>query len=186
MATMLVVGLGNPGPRYLTTRHNIGFMVVDALAKQLTVNMKKKLLLPVVLGEGVHEGSRVILAKPTTFMNLSGKAVTALMQKYRIAPEHVIVISDDVTLPLGTIRIRTNGSAGGHNGLKSIIGAIGEQFIRVRIGVDAPPPPMPLETYVLTPFGDILPKAQQGVAKAAGLVTEILQNGSANEHTSVA
>src|SRR3989344_2597173 len=145
--THLIVGLGNPGTKYAQTRHNAGFLAVDALAGELEAGMKKKFLLPVEMGETTIAGEKVVLAKPTTFMNLSGKAVAALARKFRVTPERIIVISDDVALPLGTVRVRVGGSAGGHNGLKSISDMIGENFTRVRIGVNAPPPNIPLEAY---------------------------------------
>lgn len=176
--TYLVVGLGNPGTKYAQTRHNAGFMAIDALAKELETKMKKKLLLPVEVGEAVVGGDKVVLAKPTTFMNLSGKAVGALARKYNVMPEHIIVLSDDVALPLGTIRVRVGGSAGGHNGLKSIIEMLGDAFVRVRIGVNPPPSNIPLEAYVLQKFGNDLDHALMAAKQAASAVLDIIKHGA--------
>lgn len=176
--TYLVIGLGNPGTRYAATRHNAGFMAVDALAHDLDVTMKKKFLLPADMGEARVGDRKVVLAKPTTFMNLSGKAVGALARKYTVMPEHIIVLSDDVTLPLGTIRVRVGGSAGGHNGLKSIIETLGPEFVRVRIGVGAPPSQIPLEAYVLQKFGDDMDHALLATKQAAAAVLDIMQHGA--------
>ncbi|NBS69290.1 aminoacyl-tRNA hydrolase [bacterium] len=146
----LIVGLGNPEPKYFKTRHNIGFLAVDEIAHTLQASWKKKAEVSAEVAETHVDQMKVILAKPQTYMNLSGKAVAALLYRFHIEAHHVIVISDDVTLPVGTIRIRKEGSAGGHNGLKSIINSIGtQQFTRIRIGVGAQPPQIPLEDWVL-------------------------------------
>lgn len=176
--TYLVIGLGNPGATYTATRHNAGFMAVDALAKELEVTMKKKFLLPVDMGEARMSDDKIVLAKPTTYMNLSGKAVGALARKYNVMPERIIVLSDDVTLPLGTIRVRIGGSAGGHNGLKSIIETLGAEFVRVRIGVGAPPSNIPLEAYVLQKFGNDLDHALLSAKQAAAAVLDIIHHGA--------
>lgn len=176
--TYLVIGLGNPGAQYAQTRHNAGFMAVDALAKELEVTMKKKLLLPVDMGEARMSDEKVILAKPTTYMNLSGKAVGALARKHNVMPERIIVLSDDVALPIGTIRVRVGGSAGGHNGLKSIIETLGDGFVRVRIGVGAPPSNIPLEAYVLQTFGTDLDHALLSAKQAAAAVLDIIHHGA--------
>lgn len=178
----LIVGLGNPGTKYAYTRHNAGFMAVDALAKELGVNIKKKLLLPVEMGETIVGGEKIVFAKPTTFMNLSGKAVGALARKYNVMPERIIVLSDDVTLPLGTIRVRIGGSAGGHNGLKSIIEMLGDAFVRVRIGVNPPPANIPLEAYVLQKFGNDIDHALMAAKQAASATLDIIHHG-AHEQT---
>ncbi|MDA0243180.1 MAG: aminoacyl-tRNA hydrolase [Chloroflexi bacterium] len=150
--SFLVVGLGNPGGKYKATRHNIGFMAVDELARvQNTAATKvqhKALTAEYRLGE-----ARVILAKPQTFMNLSGESVGALSRFYKIPPERVLVIYDELDLPLGTVRLREKGSAGGHNGMKSIIGQLGQEFPRLRLGIGRPPGQMPAHAYVLQEFG---------------------------------
>lgn len=135
----LIVCLGNPGPRYEGTRHNAGFMVCDALAKKLkvTVNRARFRALTAVAEIG---GENVLLMKPQTFMNLSGEAAAQAAKFYKIPPERVLVVSDETALPIGRLRVRSKGSAGGHNGLKSLIACLGsEQFPRIRLGVGAPP-----------------------------------------------
>jgi PTH1 family peptidyl-tRNA hydrolase len=131
----LIVGLGNPGAEYDWTPHNIGFQAIDALAGRAAIRVTRpegKAL----IGRGTVAGQEVILAKPQTYMNLSGVSVRALLEKYEAAPAEMIVLVDDVDLPWGNLRIRERGSAGTHNGLKSIIGSTGTQeFIRVRLGV---------------------------------------------------
>lgn len=149
----LVVGLGNPEKKYEKTRHNVGFLAVEEIGKTSDASWKMKSDLFAEIAEVHHEEQKIILAKPQTYMNLSGKAVAALMHRYHIEPEHTIIICDDVDLPVGTIRARTEGSAGGHNGLKSIITSIGtQQFLRIKIGVGAHPTNIPLEHWVLSPF----------------------------------
>ena len=137
----LLVFLGNPGPRYDHTRHNAGFLACDALAKKLGVSVRrarfKALTATAALG-----GQQVLLMKPQTYMNLSGEAVQQAARFYKIPADHVLVVSDEISLPFGRLRIRTKGSAGGHNGLKNIIAHLGtDAFPRVRIGVGSPPHP---------------------------------------------
>lgn len=134
----LIVGLGNPGIGYAKNRHNIGFMCINHFAKQYTIAFDKKKG-QARIGEGEVAGSRVILARPQTFMNASGKAVDSLMAKYKVDPADLIVIHDDLDLPLGRIRIRQGGSAAGHHGIESIISYIeSPDFIRMRIGIGRP------------------------------------------------
>ena len=139
--TWLVVFLGNPGPKYTGTRHNAGFMTGDVLAKELGVSINKArfdaLTVSCVIGD-----QSVLLMKPQTYMNLSGEAVIKAAKFYKIEPSHILVVSDEMSLPIGRIRVRPKGSAGGHNGLKNIIAHLGtEEFPRVRLGVGAPPHP---------------------------------------------
>lgn len=149
----LIVGLGNPEKKYFATRHNVGFLAVDAIAKLCDASWKNKTDLFSEVTETHHDNEKLILAKPQTYMNDSGKAVAALIHRYHIEPQHLIVLSDDVDLQTGTLRTRTEGGAGGHNGLKSIIASIGtQQFLRVRMGVGAHPLHIPLENWVLSPF----------------------------------
>ena len=135
------VFLGNPGDKYENTRHNVGFMTADALGEKLNKpiqRLKFKALTNVV----EYGGCRVLLMKPTTYMNLSGEAVREACMFYKLPPERVLVVSDDVSLPVGKIRLRRNGTAGGHNGLRSIIGQLhSDQFPRLKIGVGAKPHP---------------------------------------------
>ena len=137
----LVVGLGNPGSKYEWTRHNMGFLVVDELAERLSIPVQR-LKFKALTNTAVLGGKSVLLMKPTTYMNLSGEAVGQAARFYKIPPERVLVISDDVALPQGKLRVRRSGSAGGHNGLKNIIALLGsDAFPRIRIGVGAPPHP---------------------------------------------
>lgn len=137
----LLVCLGNPGREYENTRHNIGFMAADALEKKEGIKINK-LKYRALTGELRAGSQRVLVMKPQTFMNLSGEAVKLAGAFYKIPPDHVIVISDDVSLPLGKLRIRAGGSAGGHNGLKNIIAHLGtDRFPRVKVGVGAPAHP---------------------------------------------
>ena len=137
----LLVCLGNPGKQYENTRHNIGFLTADALEKRYGVKINK-LRYRALTGEVKIGGQRVLVIKPQTYMNLSGEAVKLAGGFYKIPPDHVLVISDDVSLPLGKLRIRVGGSAGGHNGLKNIIAHLGtDQFPRIKVGVGAPAHP---------------------------------------------
>ena len=134
----LIVGLGNPGGQYAQTRHNIGFMVIDALARELGATVEKNQHKALV-GQVNIGSEKVILAKPQTYMNLSGQAVVALMNWYKLLPEDLLVISDDMDLPPGRLRIRMNGGAGGQKGLKSIMDLTGTQdFSRMRVGIGRP------------------------------------------------
>ena len=149
----VIAGLGNPGSKYEKTRHNMGFRVIDLLTEKyhIDMNMKKH---KAVCGTGVIEGRKVMLLKPQTFMNLSGEAVRDAASFYKIPPEHVIVLSDDVSLDVGTLRVRAKGSAGGQNGLKNIIYHLNsEDFPRVKIGVGKKPrPDYDLAAWVLGKF----------------------------------
>ncbi len=149
----LIVFLGNPGPKYECTRHNAGFMTADAMAKKLGVSINK-LRFKALTASADIGGEKVLLMKPQTFMNLSGEAVGEAARFYKVPPEHVIVVSDEVSLPLGKLRVRPKGSAGGHNGLKSIIAHLGsDAFPRIRLGVGTPPhPDYDMADWVLSVF----------------------------------
>ena len=149
----LVVFLGNPGTKYEMTRHNAGFMAGDAMAKAQGAAINRSRF-KALTGTCDIGGETVMLMKPQTFMNLSGEAVTQAVSFYKLAPDHVIVVSDEVALPIGKLRIRTKGSAGGHNGLKNIIALLGtDQFPRIRIGVGAAPhPDYDMADWVLSSF----------------------------------
>ncbi len=149
----LIVFLGNPGPKYVCTRHNAGFMVGDALAKKLGADINRARFKALTASAEIN-GEKVLLMKPQTFMNLSGEAVGEAARFYKVPPERVIVVSDEISLPLGKLRVRPKGSAGGHNGLKSIIATLGnDNFPRVRIGVGAPPhPDYDMADWVLSVF----------------------------------
>ena len=147
----LIVGLGNPGAEYEWTRHNLGFMLIEKLAAEAGATVKRRECRSLV-GSAIIENERVRLVKPQTFMNLSGEAVSCLLAKYEIndASKSLIVISDDLALPRGAIRLRERGSAGGHNGLKSIIGTIRtNEFIRLRIGIQPDHPVSDAKGFVL-------------------------------------
>ena len=134
----LVVGLGNPEPEYSMTRHNMGFDVINKLAKKYNISVEKKGF-DALYGSGMIENEKVILCKPQTYMNLSGDSVIQFINYYKIDMQDVIIIYDDISLPLGKLRIREKGSAGGHNGMKSIIYQLGSDvFPRIKIGVGAP------------------------------------------------
>lgn len=149
----LVVFLGNPGTKYEMTRHNVGFMAGDAMAKAQGAAINRSRF-KALTGTCDIGGETVMLMKPQTFMNLSGEAVAQAVSFYKLAPDHVIVVSDEVALPIGKLRIRTKGSAGGHNGLKNIIALLGtDQFPRIRIGVGAAPhPDYDMADWVLSSF----------------------------------
>ncbi|MFZ3591030.1 aminoacyl-tRNA hydrolase [Bacillus sp. DJP31] len=148
----LIIGLGNPGRQYAQTRHNVGFIAVDELAHRHTISLDKEKFKG-LFGTGVIHNEKVVLLKPLTYMNLSGESVRSLMDYYQISIDDIIVIYDDLDLPVGKIRLRTKGSAGGHNGMKSIIQHTGTQeFKRIRIGVDRPQNGMKVPDYVLGKF----------------------------------
>lgn len=153
--TWLVVFLGNPGPKYNGTRHNAGFMAADAMAAKRGVRIDR-VRFKALTGELSLGGEKLLLMKPQTYMNLSGEAVAQAARFYKIPPERVIVVSDEVALSVGRMRIRSSGSAGGHNGLKSIIACLGsDQFPRIRLGVGAPPhPDYDMADWVLGVFRD--------------------------------
>lgn len=149
---MLIVGLGNPGERYEWTRHNLGFMLVDMLAREAGAQVKR-MECRAQVGVALVENERVELVKPQTYMNLSGEAVSCLLSKEGRERQSLIVISDDLALPFGSIRLRPKGSAGGHNGLKSIIAALRtEEFMRLRIGIKPEHPLADARRYVLEEF----------------------------------
>lgn len=148
----LIVGLGNPGKQYETTRHNVGFIAIDEIAKELDIRVDK-LKFKSLIGEGRIGTEKIILAKPQTFMNLSGQAVVELMNYYKVEPSNMIVIYDDIDLDTGRIRIRKSGSSGTHNGMRSIIYLLGRQdFPRIRIGVSKPKHGEDLANFVLSRF----------------------------------
>lgn len=160
------MGLGNPGERYADTRHNVGFRVAARLAKRARLEFERKAA-DCRIAEGTFAGQRVVIARPQTFMNESGRAVRKLLDRYRLTPAELLVVYDDVDLSLGTIRIRKKGGPGTHNGMRSIVAAIGEGFPRLRIGV-APSAPdgeidRDLSEYVLAPFT----RAEEDAAEAA-------------------
>ncbi len=174
----IVVGLGNPGSEYNMTRHNIGFSAIDYIADQNKVDVKKLKYKALFTDVNIN-GEKVLLIKPQTYMNLSGESVREFCAFYKIPPEKVIVICDDVSLLPGKIRIRRKGSAGGHNGLKSIIYQLNsEDFIRIRIGVGSPENPnYDLADYVLGRFTkDEIPVLEDSIIRTSNAVVEIIKN----------
>ncbi|TME40049.1 MAG: aminoacyl-tRNA hydrolase [Chloroflexi bacterium] len=177
---MLVVGLGNPGDGYADTRHNVGFRVANQLAKRARAEFAIKAA-ESRIAEGTVGSTRIAIARPQTFMNDSGKAVRKLLDRYRIEPAQMIVVFDEVDLPLGKIRIREKGGPGTHNGMKSIVAAVGEGFPRVRVGV-APTDPAAeigdLAQYVLSPFNaDERAEADRVTQRAAEAAEVAIRDG---------
>ena len=176
----LIVGLGNPGAEYEWSRHNLGFMLIDRLAGDAGIKVNRSECRSLV-GRGEIEGGRVKLVKPQTFMNLSGDTVACLAAKHKLAEpgENLIVISDDLALPFGKIRIRAHGSAGGHNGLKSIIGALGtNEFTRLRIGIQPEHPIADSKRFVLDSFPRALrPEVERILERSAEALRVILKDG---------
>ena len=175
----LVVGLGNPGEKYENTRHNVGFLTVEELADRANVPVQK-LKHRALTNTAEVGGVRVLLMKPVTYMNLSGEAVGEAARFYKIPPDHVLVISDDVSLPIGKLRVRRGGSAGGHNGLKSIIQHLGtDQFPRLRVGVGQKPhPDYDLADWVLGKFqGEDKKAMDAAIQRAADGVECLLKEG---------
>ena len=169
----IIAFLGNPGPDYAGTRHNAGFMAGEAMAKRLGVSISR-LRHRALTATADIGGRRVLLMLPQTYMNLSGEAVGEAARFYKVPPEHVIAVSDEMALPPGTIRVRTGGSAGGHNGLKSIIAALGtERFPRIRLGVGEPPhPDYDTADWVLGRFGPEDAKLMASAAERAAQAAE--------------
>ena len=169
----LVVFLGNPGPRYEGTRHNAGFMTADAFAKAHGVRIDRARFRALTATCDLG-GEKLLLMKPQTYMNLSGEAAAQAVRFYKIPPEHVLVVSDETALPIGKLRIRTRGSAGGHNGLKNLIACLGtEDFPRIRLGVGAPPhPDYDMADWVLSSFKN---QDAADMAQAAGRAAEAVE-----------
>jgi PTH1 family peptidyl-tRNA hydrolase len=175
----LVVGLGNPGPKYDWTRHNMGFLVIDELAQREKIPVQK-LKFKALTNTAVIGDQSVLLMKPTTYMNLSGGAVGEAARFYKIPPERILVISDDVALPQGKLRIRRSGSAGGHNGLKDIIAHLGgDGFPRIKVGVGGKPhPDSDMADWVLGKFtGQDKKVMEDAIQRAADAVETLLKYG---------
>ena len=175
----LIAGLGNPDRQYEGTRHNVGFEVIDQLAERLFISVDEKKFRG-YYGKGVIGGQKVILLKPETYMNLSGESVRAAADFYKIQPDHIIVVYDDVSLDVGQLRIRTKGSAGGHNGIKNIIAHLGTQeFPRIKVGVGDKPKKMDLADYVLSRFSkEDSAVMEDAFREAAGAVEMMITQGA--------
>ena len=169
----LVVFLGNPGPKYSGTRHNAGFLTADAVEKRFGVSINRSRFKALTASCEIN-GEKVLFMKPQTYMNLSGEAVGQAAAFYHLPADHVLVISDEMSLPVGKIRIRPKGSAGGHNGLKSIISSLGtDEFPRIRLGVGAPPhPDYDVKDWVLSVFRD---QDAEAIAHAAEQAAEAVE-----------
>lgn len=175
---ILIVGLGNPGAKYEKTRHNVGFRTIDALAERWNFGHYDSRFNGEI-GSGQAHGQRLLLLKPQTFMNLSGASVSAVANFHKLAPKDVWVVHDDLDLPLGRLRIRLGGSSGGHNGVASVIDRLGSpEFTRFRLGIGRPSVPVPIEDYVVQPFGpDERQPAQEMIVKAADAIETALKEG---------
>lgn len=172
----LIVGLGNPGEKYIGTRHNVGFDVIAQIAEKYDIKIdyiKHK----AICGKGMIEGNKVLLAQPLTYMNRSGDSIIELIKYYKISQEELIIIYDDISLDIGQLRIRRKGSAGGHNGIKSIINRLGTQeFNRIKVGVGNKPKEWDLADYVLSRFTDkeavLISEAVDKAVEACTTITE--------------
>ncbi len=183
----IIAGLGNPGPQYERTRHNVGFMVVDALADRHGLRFGPQKF-GAVTARGRLAGREVLLAKPLTFMNLSGRVLAPLLAFYKLAPADLLVVHDDLDLPLGRLQIRERGGDGGHNGLRSIIAELGDPgFLRLRVGIGRPPRDRSAPggaqdpaDYVLSPFApEELPALEKVIARAVEAIETLLRDGVA-------
>lgn len=174
----LIVGLGNPEEEYSNTRHNMGFDTINHLSQKLNITVAKEKF-KALYGDGIINNEKVILLKPQTYMNLSGNSVKEFVDFYKISKEEILVIYDDMDIEPGKIKIRKKGSAGGHNGMKSIVSMLGtEEFTRIRIGIGRPEHNGDDINYVIGSIPEEeIPKLEEGVEKAKKAVIEILKNG---------
>ena len=173
----LIVGLGNPEEEYSKTRHNMGFNVVNEISKEYKIEVNKTKLN--LIGNGIIENEKVILLKPQTYMNLSGESVIEVMNFYKISAKDIIIIYDDIDIEPGNIRIRKFGSAGTHNGMKSVVNCINtEDFCRVRVGIGKPKEQIDMISYVIGHIPEEeLKNLEKGIEKAKEAVIEIIKNG---------
>ncbi|CAM5778139.1 MULTISPECIES: aminoacyl-tRNA hydrolase [Brevibacillus] len=172
----VIVGLGNPGKKYEDTRHNAGFIAIDKINDKWGIPVVQNKF-RALIGEGRIEGEKVLLVKPQTYMNLSGESIAEILKFYKLTPEDVVVIYDDLDLPPGQLRLREKGSAGGHNGIKSLILHMGTQeFKRIKIGIGRPEPGRSVSDYVLHPFSTaerpLIDEAAELAAAAAAMWTK--------------
>jgi len=179
----LIVGLGNPGREYEKTRHNVGWWVIDRVCRELNIELSREKFKG-LYGELPTSRGKVMLLKPLTFMNRSGESVKGFVKFFKLEPEQVLVIYDDLDLPLGKIRLRKKGSSGGHRGLKSVIEELGtNQFPRLRIGIGRPERKEEVVNFVLSPFKEKeLPIIEQAVEKAAKCVLKVVERGEIEEN----
>jgi len=174
----LIAGLGNPGKEYEYSRHNAGFMVLDRIAENLGVKINR-IKFKGLLGEAVHEGEKLLLLKPQTYMNLSGESVSDAVNFYKIPPDRIMVIYDDMDLPVGKLRIRPEGSSGGHKGMDSIIYQLSsDKFCRIRVGIGRPEGPKETIGHVLGNFcGEEMPKIKAAMETAAQAALLVISRG---------
>lgn len=176
MSIQLLLGLGNPGPRYAETRHNVGFRVVDELARRFGIGSWE----PYLLGElrSLDLGKGVVAAKPMTYMNLSGAAMSWLLDRFSLTPDQALVVVDDLDLDLGRLRLRKHGGPGTHNGLRDLCSAVGTEFPRLRVGVRGSEPWKDLAAWVTAPFDpDELEAAELAIRRAADAVESVVNDG---------
>ena len=175
----IIAGLGNPGREYDKTRHNAGFEAIDEIAKKYNIDLDEKKH-KAICGKGFINGEKVILLKPQTYMNLSGESLRAAIDFYKLSAEDVIVLFDDISLEVGQLRIRQKGSAGGHNGIKSIISHIGgNEFIRIKLGVGGKPEGRDLADHVLSGFDrDTEPLIRKVIELVGGAILTIMKEGA--------
>lgn len=172
--TWLIAGLGNPGPRYTYTRHNLGFMVAAALSEAWDIPLTRHKL-DVVYGQGKAAGRSVVLAQPQTYMNLSGRAVADLLRYFHLPPQSLVVLHDDLDLPPGRLKLVVNGGAGGHKGVLSIANALGTpDFCRVKLGIGRPPASLPAEAFVLQPLDEAQLEIMADLVERAAQAVECL------------
>ena len=177
----LIVGLGNPGKQYEGTRHNAGFIAINYIAEELGVKINK-IKFKSTIGEATISGKRCLLMKPSTFMNLSGQAVTEAMNFYKIPPQHVVILSDDISLDVGIIRVRRKGSDGGQKGLQNIIYLSGsDEFPRVKIGIGKKPEQWDLADWVLSRFTESEQKELKTAAENACRAAELIVGGETDK-----
>lgn len=174
----LIIGLGNVGAKYVFTRHNMGFMLVDKIALDNGAEFRENTKLKSLITKFYKDGEDYMLVKPTTYMNLSGEAMRAVIDYYKIDPKDMIIVYDDLSLDLGRMRFRPTGSDGGHNGIKSIIKHLGSKdFMRLKIGI-GPQPPIPAEVFVLQNFDkESLEKLKETLSRAEEAVFYCFENG---------
>lgn len=174
----IIVGLGNPGKKYENTRHNVGFSTIDVLSDKLGIKVNR-LKHKALTGDGTIKGERVILVKPQTFMNLSGESINEIAEWYKLPMENLIVIYDDVDIPVGTIRIRPKGSSGTHNGMRSVIYQLrSDEFPRIRIGIGKAPEEWNLADYVLSRFNaEEAVDVAKSIERAADAASVIVKSG---------
>ena len=174
----VIAGLGNPGSKYDNTRHNVGFDTIDLLASKHGIKVSK-LKHKALMGDGLIKNERVLLVKPQTFMNLSGESVRELVEWFKVPPDKLILIYDDVDLPLGKVRIRPNGSSGTHNGMRSVIYQLqSDEFPRIRIGINRAPEGWELADYVLSRFNaDERKIINESISNAADAAAAIVSSG---------